>query len=394
MNADKINAKMQELIAANEMAGGALIVRKNGDVLFDDVWGMADIEHKKPVTHNTVFRMASVSKTMTCVGFLKLVDSGKIGLDDLVSDYIPEFKHPRVVADERFTLDKFSFDNIPNLMAEAAKGDIKTVPASRELTVKDLISHSCGLEMGVAGYMLALLMDYRGDNIDDRTQKYAKFPLDFQPGTATGYSPRAAFDILSRITEIVSSKSFDAYMRDEVFMPLDMKDTSFRPSEEQITRLAKLYTTENGQLKDVSKVKDIDGLGLIGDRYISASAGVFSTIHDFDRFVTMLANGGILANERILSEKIVAEIGVEAAYNHLEMRPGASWGLGMLIRINPEKAGSSLSKGAYGWSGAYGTHFFVSPSDKVSAAFCMSRENIGGSGSYIAKLVEDLIYED
>ena len=108
----------------------------------------------------------------------------------------------------------------------------------------------------------------------------------------------------------------------------------------------------------------------------------------------MLVNGGEWNRNRILSEKLVKRIGKEGAYKHLEFRPGMSWGLGMLIRTNPKVAGSALPVGSFGWSGAYGTHFFISPSDKISAVFCMNRENIGGSGSYIAKLIEDMIYGD
>ena len=392
MNEKVINEQIEEYIRNKEMAGGALVVRKNGDIVFENCWGYSDIQNQIPVTKDTVFRMASVSKAMSCVGFLKLVDSGKVTLEDKISDYIPEFKNPRVVSDERFAPDKFSMEAIPHLMEELKNGDIKTVSAERELTVRDMISHSCGLEMGIVGYLLAMQMDYKNDTIEERIKKYAAFPLDFQPGAATGYCPRAAFDTLSRITEIVSGKPFDIYMSEEVFQPLGMLSTSYRKIDGINENIAKLYTYENGKLVDVSGIKDIDGLGMIGDKYVSASAGVYSTMKDFDRFVTMLGLGGTWNGEKILSKEMVKQIGQETAYKHLEFSPGMSWGMGMLIRQNPTLAKSALKKGSYGWSGAYGTHFFVSPEDGITAAFCMNRENIGGSGSYISKRIEEMIY--
>jgi len=396
MNFEKINAQMEEYVRSNEMAGGALIVRKSGEILLKSKWGYANIEARTPVEYDSVFRMASSTKPPTAVGILRLIERGKASLDDEVKKYIPEFCDMRVLADERYKIDINNYNpiEIARKIVTFDESEVKTVPADRDITIRDLLTHSSGLGMEIAGLGQQGKMNYLEDTLETRARKYAKFILDFQPGTATGYSGLASMDIIARIIEVISGKPFDEYMRDEIFTPLGMTDTTYRPTDEQKKRLVKLYKTDNGEHIDVTgTAEDIDFIGAIGPNYTSGSAGLYSTVEDYDRFAAMLANGGEFNGVRILKPETVRMIYTEGAYKKLEMAPGMEWGLGMIVRKDPEKAGINVTKNTYGWSGAYGTHFFVSPEQKLAVIFVMNRSNIGGAGSYISKRLEELVFE-
>lgn len=394
MDIEKINAQMEAYVRTREMVGGALIIRKNGEILLKNRWGYLDAEGKQPVTDRTVFRMASMSKPVTAVAVMRLVEQGHIGLDDQLTKYIPAFHDLRVVADKRYEFSEKVKWRIPWLLLTFDRGKVVTVPAARMITVRDLLSHSSGLEQGVVGMILLLKMKAKDDTLATRAQQYATYPLDFQPGTATGYSPLAGFDLLARIVEIASGKPFAEYVRDNIFTPLAMEDATYHPTEAQRARIPKLYQHRKGKLKDVTGGKgDVNAIGRTGPRYTSGSAGLYATLEDYDRFVQMLVNEGELDGVRILNPPTVRRLREEGAYQHLEFQPGLVWGLGMLIRQDPQKAKSFATPGTYGWSGHYGTHFFISPADRLSVVFAMNRADAGGADSYISKRLEEMVFE-
>jgi len=383
---------MDEYLAAGEMAGAALVIRRQGDVILRDTWGYADIQQKKKVEFNTLFRLASLTKPVTAVGVLKLIDQGKIDLDDELASFLPDFSDMQVVSDRRYV--SFAAVKNPFTLLTFRQSKVKTVSADRPITIRDLLTHSSGLEMGIVGYLLMLRMKYRGDNLESRVYRYARQPLDFQPGTATGYSPLAGFDVLARVIEVVSGQPFADYMQQEIFEPLCMQDTTFHPDIDQQQRIPRLYKTVHGQHKDVTGSRaDINAIGRIGPGYSSGSAGLYSTLDDYDRFGQMLANQGELDGFRLLSPEMVHKIYTETAYQHLETDPGRVWGLGMLIRQEQEKTGTRITPDTYGWSGAFGTHFFISPRDGLEVVLMMNRSDIGGAASPIAKRLEELVFE-
>ena len=387
MNEQIINEVMKEYVRTGEMSGGSLFVHKDGKLIYHNSWGLAK--------DDTIYRMASISKVITMVGFMKLYDKGKFGLDDKVSKYLPGFENMLVVDDERLK----GLENIMKFMTTGQAPDledVKLVPAERELTIRDLLTHSSGLEMGLYGMLANKKMMAEGgkdDNLEKRIEHYSKFALDFQPATGTGYSPLASFELIARIIEVLAAISFDKYMRQEVFEPLEMVDAAYHLSEEQKTRLTRLYHYENGKVTDATgTAEDLDSIGAIGPNLCSGSAGVFCRAEDFDHITQMFANNGNFRGKQILTPKTIQTIQTEHAYNFLEPEPGMEWALGVKVRQDPERAESFATKGTYGWSGAYGTHLFVSPNENLAVSFCMNRANIGGSGSYISKKVEELVF--
>lgn len=393
MDIKKIDAQMIEYVRSREMVCGALLIRKNGEIIINETYGSLDAEGNQTVTEDTIFRMASMTKPLTAVAVMQLIEQGKLGLDDELARYIPEFGNMRVVADNRYAYSEDVIKKIPWMLLTLNPKKLVTVPAERGITIRDLLSHSSGLEEGLVGFILMLRMKYKDDTLETRALKYATHPLDFQPGTNAVYSPLASFDILARLVEIVSEKPFADHMQENIFISLGMKDAMFHPTPDQERRIPRLYLYKKGRLIDkTGSNKDVGGVARSGPHYSSGSGGLYATIRDYDRFVQMLVNEGELDGVRILSPETVRLMHSEAAFTHLEPQPGLVWGLGMSIRQDPEKAKSFARKDTYGWSGHFGTHFFISPEDRLSVVFLMNRAEIGG-GNYISVKLEELVFE-
>ena len=394
MNVGEINNTIHGYLNNQEIAGGALLVRRNGELVYENTWGWADIAAQRPIEEDAIYRMMSMTKPVTAAAVMQQVEQGKMGLDDPVSRWLPAFRSLRVVSDKRYEwhegMNMLSL--LPKLLFFRADG-VKTVPAEREITIRDLLSHSSGLQQGIAG-----LLAYKKDtavreSLETECEKYSRLFLDFQPGTGTSYSPLAGFDVLGRIVEISSGEALDSYMKKHIFTLLDMKDTTFRLTAEQETRLVRAYKRKNGRLTDVTGTKDdMDSMLHRGSGYVAASGGLFSTVQDYEHFARMLLDGGTWNGNQVLRPETVAQMSTEGALTHLETEPGCVWGLGVKIRQDPKKGGSSCTAGTYGWSGAFGTHFFVSPADKLEAVWCTNRTDLEGSGSYISKKIEDLVF--
>ena len=193
--------------------------------------------------------------------------------------------------------------------------------------------------------------------------------------------------------EVVSGMDAAEYFQREIFEPLGMTDSSFWPTEAQKARLVHAYKRKKGKLVDVTGTKeDMDGMLHRGPGYIAGCGGLFSTLTDYDRFVQMLANGGTYRGKVILKPETVERMHTEAPAMHLEPDPGQVWGLGVKIRQDPEKGKLPVTAGTYGWSGAFGTHFFISPADKLSCVWVTNRTDLGGSGSYISAKIEELVF--
>lgn len=394
MTEENIEKCMQEYVDNQEMACGALMVRKNGELVYKNKWGEACLETHEPVRYDSIYRMMSMTKCVTAVGVMQLIEQGKIHLDDPLSKYIPEFKDMKVSADERYVYDEKNVKKILLHVPLFKMEKVKCVPADRKITIRDLLSHSSGLEQGVAGFIAMLKMKNEDRILEDRVMRYSRYVLDFQPGTGTGYSPLAGFDILGYVIECVSGMRLEEYVRRCICEPLEMKDTTFFPNEEQKGRLVHVYKREKNKLKDVTGTKD-DMLGMLHQdelRFEEGSGGLFSTVTDYEHLADMLCSGGTYKGYRMLKPETVELMHTEAPKMHLEPEPGMVWGLGVKIRQNPSLSESFATEGAYGWSGAFGTHFFVSPKENLEAVFVTNRSDLGGSGSYISTKVEELVF--
>lgn len=391
MEIHEINRVMNAYVANCEMAGGALLVRKDDTVVFDGKWGYADIKKQCPVADDTIFRMASMTKCVTGVAVMKLVEEGRLELDAPLSEYLPAFRDMRVCADKRYEYRPgMSMVSLLPKLLFFRMDRIKSVPAQREVTIRDLLSHASGMQQGVAG-MIAMLKHSKKDTLEQRVREYSNYVLDFQPGTATSYSPCAAFDILGYLLGVVTGKPVAQAYQELVFQPLEMDSATFVLSPKQEAMLAKTYTRKNGKLVDISNTgKDLEGILRIekGSGYISGSGGLYCTVKDYEKLARMLCCNG----NGYLKPETVQLMHTEAQKLHLEPEPGYVWGLSVKIRQDPERGNSPCTSGTYGWSGALGTHFFVSPKDRLDVVFATHRADLGGSGSYISRKIEELVF--
>ena len=386
MDIKQIDETMQAYIENQEMAGGALFVRRGEHVLYREKWG--------EVAFDSIYRMMSMTKCMTAVAVMICVERGLIGLDEPLSAYIPEFKEMKVMDDERYVFKPEKLKKFPLMLLTFRMDKVKNKPAKREITIRDLSSHSSGLQQGLAGLLAMTKEKEQYKTLRDYVLHYTKHCLDFEPGTGTGYSPLAGFDILGYVVSIVSGMSLDEFIQKEICVPLNMKDTTFFLSEEQKNRLVDVYKRKKNRLIKVTGTKD-DMAGFLHEKEICfehGCGGIYSTLDDYANFGEMLLCRGNFRGVQLLEPETVELMHTEASKQHLEPEPGFVWGLGMKIRQDPKKANVPATEGTYGWSGAFGTHFFISPKDNLEVVFMMNRSDIGGSGSYISTKVEELVF--
>ena len=392
-----IERLLKDYIDNNELAQASLIVRQNGRVVYEGLYGYRSLENKEPVRKDSIFRLMSMSKVVTAVCVLQLYERGLLNLDDPVEKYIPAFRNQRVAIRGQFVFTP----NRPFKMLWQLKmfrmDKVKTEASERPITIRDLLSHSSGLEQGMVGLM-AMMQNrkHKASSLKQQAEMYASYPLDFQPGTDTSYSPLAGFNILGYLISLISGMSFEEYVQKNICEPLEMKNTTFFLNEEQKTRLVDLYTGKKNKLINVTgSKKDLyDVMNMEKESFEAGCGGLYSTVEDYEHFAQMLLNEGFYKENVILKPETVRMMASEGAYRHLEKEAGLVWGLGVKVRQDPEACDSSASKGTYGWSGAFGTHFFVSPKDDLDVVFMTNRADLDGASSYVSKKIEEAVFEN
>ena len=368
----RIHAHIGRCIHDQKIAGAASIVARDRQVVHFEVQGFADIEAGKLLEKNAIFRLASMTKPIIGVAVLILMEKGRIRLDDPISKFIPEYQNMKVA--------------VSDIQADTTTlPPYTTVPASREITIRDLLSHSSGLGQGVIGFAEMLkLMPKPGDTLASHIPLWVAVPLDFQPGTQTGYSPLAAFNILGRIVEIASGLPLDQFLSRFVFQPLGMIDTTFAPSDSQWQRVVIMY--EN---TDQGLARSLDQKQLINTEYFSGAGGLLGTLEDYFRFVQMLANGGELNGRQILSPRMVQLMrSVQLPETIPGFPRGETWGLSVRVISDGSASGAPLTTGSFGWSGAWGTHFWIDPQENLVALIMINLANAGGAGAETAREFE------
>lgn len=394
MDTQEIQRTIDAYIQNQELAGGALLVRRDEEVLYENTFGYSNIAARQAIAKDSLYRLMSMTKPITAAAVMQLAEQGKIELDAPINRYLQGFTDMRVVDDKRYAYHEGmnALSLLPGLLTFRLKAP-RTVPAERDITIRDLLCHASGLEQGIYGLICMKLDKSKRESLAALEQKYSTMPLDFQPGKGGGYSPLAGFDLLARVVEVVSGLPFDAYLQQNLFNPLGMQDTTFRPDNARPARLVHVYKREKNRLQDVTDTaEDMDSLLKRGEHYTAGCGGLFSTLHDYDRFALMLLNGGEVDGVRVLQPETVRLMGQQGSPDYPDPDPGCAWGLGMKIRKDPQKAKSACTAGTFGWSGAFGTHFFVSPKDHLSAVWMMNRSDIDGAGSYISQKIEELVF--
>ena len=394
MDTQEIQRTIDAYIQNQELAGGALLVRRDEEVLYENTFGYSNIAARQTIARDSLYRLMSMTKPITAVAVMQLAEQGKIELDAPLNHYLHGFTAMRVVDDKRYAYHEGmnALSLLPGLLTFRLKAP-RTVPAERDITIRDLLCHASGLEQGIYGLISMKLDKSKRESLAALEQKYSTMPLDFQPGKGGGYSPLAGFDLLARVVEVVSGLPFDAYLQQNLLDPLGMQDTTFRPDNARSAQLVHVYKREKNRLQDVTDTaEDMDSLLQRGENYTAGCGGLFSTLHDYDRFAHMLLNGGAVDGVRVLQPETVWLMGQPGSPAYPDPDPGCAWGLGMKIRKDPRKAKSACTAGTFGWSGAFGTHFFVSPKDHLSAVWMMNRSDLDGAGSYISKKIEELVF--
>ncbi len=365
----RIHETIQRHIGAHDISGAVTLVARRGRVAHFESQGVMDLESNKPLTRDAMFWIASMSKPITGVAILMLMEEGKVRLNDPVSKFIPEFRGLKVaVLQER--------NGPPGATAGvegAGASSFYTVPATREITIRDLLTHTSGLVSGGPASTAELQKVARkpGETLADYIPRLGAVPLDFQPGSRWSYSPGAGFDTLGRIVEIVSGQSYDKFLRQRIFDPLGMKDTTFHPVEAELPRVATMYHRVSNALEKVDTHERLSNT-----TYFSGAGGLMTDAEDYLQFGEMLASGGQWNGKRLLSPKTVDLMASVHAPDTLPGRPkGRSFGLSVQVVNDPVAAGFRVSEGSFGWDGAFGTHFWVDPKEKVVGILMIQTNN-------------------
>ena len=344
---EKAKADLEAGVAAGKIPGGLFLVARGGQVVNITTVGAEGPGDADPVTPESIFRVYSMTKPIVSVATMQLVEDGKIGLDDPISKYIPEFANPKVLV---------------------GKGE--TRPAAREITVRDLLSHKSGLIYGVfdqeseLGKMYMAAGDIRTDISGlELAKAIAALPLAFDPGTAWRYSRSS--DVLGAVIEVAAGKSLDALLDEQIFTPLGMNDTHFYLEADEVNRLAEPPTT----IPPLSTVK-------VKSPMMSGGGGLNSTTEDYFRFVEMLRGKGSYRGVEIIRPETLEAMlkdeiatGVDRTTWFYDALPGSGFGLGFgLIPIDPRDP----AKGKYfTWSGYAGTNMWVDPVNDITTIFMM-----------------------
>jgi CubicO group peptidase (beta-lactamase class C family) len=359
---ERISTAVQRSIDDKRIAGGVTLVARRGHVAWLKAQGMSDREAGKAMRPDTMFRICSMSKPITSVAVMMLYEEGHFLLEDPVSKFLPEFKNPKV-------------------LVKPASGEPYTIPATHEITIRDLLRHTSGLtyqwntDLGAIyrdANVASGLLPYDG-TIADSTRRIAGLPLLFNPGEKYEYS--LGLDVLGRLVEVVSGKPLDEFFRTRIFEPLGMKDSYFYPPDNKLDRLATAYTYYDGKgLNPFPDTPITEGAFTYSADYptrgpkklFSGGAGLVSTAADYARFCQMMLDAGKVGNTRLLSRKSV-ELMTQDQLGKLN----PEWGFGLGFGIEGVKAPLSEigSAGQYGWGGFFYTLFSIDPKEQMIVIF-------------------------
>jgi CubicO group peptidase (beta-lactamase class C family) len=388
---ERLRAGMQQYVDEGKVAGLVTYVARGGRVAHLEAFGKADVEAGRPMKTDTIFRIASQTKALTSVAAMMLVEEGKIGLADPVSRFIPAFKKTTVA--------------LPPPAGAVAGSPVSVVPARREITIHDLLTHTAGISYGdgpaAAQWKAAGIQGWyfadRSEPVSAFVERMATLPMDAQPGEKFVYGYNT--DILGVVVEKVSGQTLAEFLQKRVTGPLGLVDTQFYLPSAQKARLAAVYAAkDDGTFERATDPKTGQGHYVEGPRVAYAGgAGLLSTARDYGRFLQMVLNGGELDGVRLLSPKTVELMTV----NHVGTlfaegwgagaNAGMGFGLGFEVMEDVGRNGRYGSVGEFGWGGAYHTNYWVDPKEKL-VCVVMTQLLPAGSSDLHAK-VRTLVYQ-
>ena len=397
---ERFSAEMEKGVEAGHFPGAVAAVARNGKIAFFESYGLRDEEAGLPMQDDSIFAIASMTKAITGVAVMILYEEGHLTLNDPVSKYIPSFKNARVLVadskkgekggkgaareyDEQWlkeNWDSLSEEEQAQVLASyAGKGkgkgssgadqpEAETVPVNRPITIRDLLRHTAGISYNPGNIWEP------GDDLGQMIDNLAAKPLSTQPGTKFEYG--LSMDVLARLVEVVSGQSFDVFIKERIFDPLDMKDTGFWVPKEQAERLVKMNQEKSGDKG--SKKGMYETTYLQPPVVLMGGTGLVSTTMDYLRFCQMLLNNGELDGERILGRKAVELMHADHMNDVTDKNSGSKMGgdfhFGLTFGIDgkPGNRGELGSEGAYWWGGAYGTAFWIDPKENLVGVFMVN----------------------
>lgn len=358
----KIDLMTQKYIDEGKLPGTITVVARRGKIAHFECQGRMDIEADKMVAQDTIFRIYSMSKPVTSVALMMLYEDGHFQLDDPISRFVPSFENMEVYI-------------------SGNRDEYKTQPADRQITIRDLLTHTAGFTYG---FMRTSVVDtlYRdkaveeSETLAEMVNKLSELPLLFSPGSRWSYS--VATDVCGYLVELISGERFDQFLQEQIFEPLGMLDTGFSVPESKVHRFAANYerTADDGlQLTDSPEtshyIQDVT--------YFSGGGGLVSTARDYLRFAQMLLNKGELEGERILGRKTVELMTTNHLPNNGDLTSmgqpvfsetpydGIGFGLGFSVMLDPATAHILGTPGEFAWGGAASTYFWVDPGEELIA---------------------------
>ncbi|WP_315831655.1 serine hydrolase domain-containing protein [Bradyrhizobium prioriisuperbiae] len=381
---DKISAYFDNEVATDKIPGAVVLIQRRGKPVYFKSFGVRDVATKIPMSPDTIFRIFSMSKPITAVTTMMLIDQGKIKLDDPLSKYIPSFANVKVGVEVK------GADGTPKL---------DLVPPDRPITIADMLRQSSGITYGFYGdglvrkaYKAADLFAAPLDNAEF-AERIAKLPLEVQPGSIWDYGH--SMDVMGRVIEVVTGKSLYRTEKEMLFDPLGMTDTAFYVSEpDKFPLIAE--PLPNDKTFVAAMERDIH----VPTMWEAGGSGMVSTALDYARFAQMLLNGGSLDGKRYLSEPIFKAMTSNQLAPVSEVRKGPyyfpgdgfSYGYGFGVRVEPGDNSPPGSIGEFKWDGAGGTYFFVDPVHDMFVVFMVQTPSQRGRiQSELKKLIYDAL---
>ena len=382
-----IGDRINDGVKNNELPGAVVLIVRNGKIVMFDSFGFRDKEAKVPMTNDTIFRIASMTKPIVTVAAMILMEEGKLTLQDPVSRFIPAFAETKVAMPKK---------------KDDGTVEYELEPQTRPMTVQDLMRHTSGLTYGAIGAN-QIKQSYIDLKVADRNltnaemaDKLAKLALLYQPGTTWEYS--MSTDVLGRVVEVASGMPLDKFIEERITKPLKMGDTAFEVPADKKARGAK--PMKEGPKNELPAIPDVT------EKFThrSGGGGMVSTAVDYARFLQMLASGGQLDGVRLISRKSIDLMTADALPPDIKMgadmfrfealepsaRMGQGFGLGFAVRTDVGRNPLPGSVGDYYWGGAYGTYFWHDPKERLYVVFMMQSPAARLRYRY---LMRDLVYQ-
>jgi CubicO group peptidase (beta-lactamase class C family) len=352
----EIRTKMQAFVAAGELAGAVTVAGRKDGVIHHEAVGLLNLESKQPMPKDALFRIASMTKPVTAIGIMILVDEGKLRVEDPVEKYLPEFRGQLLVA-------------------ERTKDAVKLKKPSRPIALRDLLTHTSGLP-GDFPPSMADLYAKRNHTLAEMVSAVSQRPLNFEPGSKWSYC-NAGIDVLGRVIEVASGMSYEQFLQKRIFDPLGMTDTTFYPTQNALGRVAATYDRKDGEFVVAPN-------SLLGPpanaKYPIPAGGLYSTGADLAKLYRMMLNRGSLGKTQILSEKSVAEMTkIQTGDLKCAFTPGISFGLGWAVVNEPTGITAMMSPGSFGHGGAFGTQAWLDPKQDLFVILLIQRIGLPNS---------------